>query len=365
MGLNLSDSPSISGLSTHWNQTTCHVKNNGTNLFQHKFARLTSHSNPELQAEPSARSLKESGTSSFSGKMIKDDIIRVKSAQSGLDAFIQKAANTYKLDPNLIASIINTQSDFNPNAVSPAGAQGLMQLMPATAAELGVTNAFDPEQNIMGASRYLKNLISRYNGNLGMALTAYNWGMGNLDRKPESVPAETVHFVSKVLARVPQMSVQQGTNNPSVKLSDSSTTSEIPEQTIRNQTIRAKTSQNGIGAIIQKAAKAYDLDPNLIGSVINAESDFNPNAASPAGAQGLMQLMPATAAELGVINAFDPEQNIMGASRYLKGLIHRYDGDLHLALTAYNWGMGNVERNLDKVPRETTSFVWKVMSHLG
>ncbi|MFQ5356355.1 MAG: lytic transglycosylase domain-containing protein [Mariprofundaceae bacterium] len=286
----------------------------------------------------------------------------MKSAQNGLDAFIQKAANTYKLDPDLIASIINTQSDFNPKAISPAGAQGLMQLMPATAAELGVSNTFDPEQNIMGASRYLKNLIGRYDGDLNMALTAYNWGMGNLERRPESVPAETVHFVSKVLARIPQKATQQATNTP---LADTSALPETSGQTIRNQIIREKSSQNSIDAIIQKAANTYDLDPNLIGSVINAESNFNPKAVSSSGAQGLMQLMPATAAELGVSNAFDPEQNIMGASRYLKGLINRYGGDLHLALTAYNWGMGNVERNLEKVPRETTSFVWKVLSHMS
>jgi soluble lytic murein transglycosylase-like protein len=117
-----------------------------------------------------------------------------------------------------------------------------------------------------------------------------------------------------------------------------------------------------VGSIIQRAAQTYDLNPNLIAAVINAESNFDTNAVSHAGAQGLMQLMPATAAELGVRDSFDPEQNIMGASRYLKGLVDRYDGDLSLALAAYNWGMGNVERHPGRLPSETSNYIAKVLA---
>ena len=113
-------------------------------------------------------------------------------------------------------------------------------------------------------------------------------------------------------------------------------------------------------SIIQKAASAYGLGPELIETVIQVESNYDAGAVSQAGAQGLMQLMPATAEELGVSDPFDPEQNIMGGSRYLKQLLNRYDGNLKLALAAYNWGPGNLERHSDKLPEETRNYVSKV-----
>ena len=96
--------------------------------------------------------------------------------------------------------------------------------------------------------------------------------------------------------------------------------------------------QNIFSGIIQKAAHKYDLDPALLSSVIEAESGFNPDATSKAGAMGLMQLMPETAKELGVKNPFDPSENIMAGAGYLKMLLNRYGGELNLALAA-TWGM--------------------------
>jgi len=113
-------------------------------------------------------------------------------------ALINQAAERYGLDAKLIESVIQTESDFNAQAVSPVGAQGLMQLMPGTAADLGVTDAFDPEQNIQGGSKYLKQLMDRYDGDTKLALAAYNWGMGNLERHPERMPLETVNYVAKI-----------------------------------------------------------------------------------------------------------------------------------------------------------------------
>ena len=73
-----------------------------------------------------------------------------------------------------------------------------MQLMPGTAQELGVEDPFDPRQNIMGGTRYLKQLLGRYDGDRDLALAAYNWGMGNLERHPEQMPDETVNYINKV-----------------------------------------------------------------------------------------------------------------------------------------------------------------------
>lgn len=117
-----------------------------------------------------------------------------------IDRSIQKAARKYDLAPKLIRAVIRAESNFQADAVSPAGAQGLMQLMPGTAGELGVTDAFDIQQNIDGGSRYLRQMLERYSGNLRMALSAYNAGPGNVDKYGGRVPfAETRQYVDRVL----------------------------------------------------------------------------------------------------------------------------------------------------------------------
>lgn len=110
--------------------------------------------------------------------------------------------------------------------------------------------------------------------------------------------------------------------------------------------------------IIQEAAAEYDVDPALIRAVMQAESAFHPYAVSRAGAEGLMQLMPALADEMGVSDSFDPRENIMGGVRYLKRLLDYHRGDLDLALASYNAGPGNVERYGGVPPfRETRNYV--------
>lgn len=113
---------------------------------------------------------------------------------------IEQAAQKYGVDPDLIEAVIQTESNYDADAVSSAGAQGLMQLMPATASSLGVTDSFDPAQNINGGVKLLSQLLDQYDGNVKLALAAYNAGPGAV-AKYDGVPPykETQQYVSRVL----------------------------------------------------------------------------------------------------------------------------------------------------------------------
>ena len=117
------------------------------------------------------------------------------------EEIIQEAAAEYELDPNLIRAVMQTESAFHPFAVSRAGAEGLMQLMPALADEMGVSDSFDPRDNIMGGARYLKRLLDYHNGNLDLALASYNAGPGNVQRYGGIPPfRETRKYVKTIKA---------------------------------------------------------------------------------------------------------------------------------------------------------------------
>jgi soluble lytic murein transglycosylase-like protein len=120
------------------------------------------------------------------------------SGKEWLEPIIAKASSRYGVETGLIKAVIKAESNFNPTAVSSAGARGLMQLMPGTARSLGVNDSFDPEQNVMAGTRFLRDLLDRYNGNMDSALAAYNWGPGNVDRRPERMPRETQDYLARV-----------------------------------------------------------------------------------------------------------------------------------------------------------------------
>ena len=116
-----------------------------------------------------------------------------------LEDIYTEASQTYGVSVDLLKAMTRQESNFNPNATSRSGAQGLMQLMPATAASLGVTNAYDPYQNIMGGAQYIRKMLDKYNGNVSLALAAYNAGSNNVDKYGGIPPfAETQNYVAKI-----------------------------------------------------------------------------------------------------------------------------------------------------------------------
>lgn len=123
--------------------------------------------------------------------------------------------------------------------------------------------------------------------------------------------------------------------------------------------------KSSFNEIIKKASKKYGVDERVIAAVIDQESSFDQKAVSSAGAQGLMQLMPATAESLGVDNPFDAEQNIMAGTKYLRQKLDEFGGSLPLALAAYNAGSGAVNKYGGIPPyKETRNYVTKVMSSI-
>jgi len=117
----------------------------------------------------------------------------------GTDKMVREAAERHNVDPALVRAVIETESNWNPMAKSRKGAMGLMQLIPSTAIRFGVNDAFSPKQNVDAGVHYLKTLLERYNGNLDLALAAYNAGEGAVDRA-HGVPAyhETRNYVQRV-----------------------------------------------------------------------------------------------------------------------------------------------------------------------
>ena len=135
---------------------------------------------------------------SASGEASRD---KTQTQVEGFRSLIEQAAKRYNLDGALLAAVVHVESGGNPKAVSPAGAQGLTQLMPSTAQYLGVQNPFDPAQSLDGAAKYLRKLLGQFAGNVAKALAAYNAGEGNV-KKYGGIPpfAETQAYVPSVLA---------------------------------------------------------------------------------------------------------------------------------------------------------------------
>lgn len=126
-------------------------------------------------------------------------VIDPKRAESKYSPMIERIAKECGIRADVAKALIKQESSFNPNAISKKGAMGLAQLMPATARELGVTNPYDPEQNLRGGMKYLAKLLKRYNGDYRKAVAAYNGGMGNIDKHGINFCAETSKYHRAIL----------------------------------------------------------------------------------------------------------------------------------------------------------------------
>lgn len=192
----------------------------------------------------------------------------------------------------------------------------------------------------------------------------------NLYRKPAQAPAQEKNFQSQLDARAGAVrDIRPAEQDPAAVRGAQSAAAYLPvsrqEQVHR---VQAPTAKNGINMeditrIARESATRNGVPEDLVLSVIKAESGFNPNAVSPRGAKGLMQLMPTVIQALGVKDPFSPEENIDAGVGLLRGLLDRYNGDYKKALSAYNAGEGAVDKNGGVPPyKETQDYVKKVIS---
>lgn len=162
--------------------------------------------NIELCRNTVSPSAAVNNTSAYSGSpAINSGSVKLEasglSCSADLDAIFNEAASKYGVDAKFLKAIAKCESDFSTECTSRSGAMGIMQLMPQTAASLGVTNAYDPYQNIMGGARYISEKLTQYNGDKSLALAAYNAGSGNVAKYGGIPPfKETQNYVAKVMA---------------------------------------------------------------------------------------------------------------------------------------------------------------------
>ena len=174
--------------------------------------------------------------------------------------------------------------------------------------------------------------------------------------KTAQKPQQEIQSFDKVLKNSTTVKFGDLTTNPSTRVNAQLYTAQATGS-------EKLTPRQKIQEIVSRMSKKHGVDEKLVNALIKQESGFNPNAKSKVGAMGLMQLMPSTAKGLGVTNPMDPEQNVEGGVKYLKSMLNKYNGNIILALAAYNAGPGAVDK-YDGVPpyKETQNYVRSILA---
>ncbi|WMP16705.1 transglycosylase SLT domain-containing protein [Thiothrix lacustris] len=316
---------------------------------------------------------------------------------------ISQAAKRYDVSPSLIKAVIASGSCFNAVQVSPKGSVGLMQLRADTAKRFGALEVLNPEANIDAGTRYLSYLLKRYQGSLAEVFAAYVSDGGRVGEEvAKQVPLSDIRdSVNQLLSTLLKLENNKKTNRQALALLKTwgkeekayfSALSELPkpdekaaktwfQSRVASVHYPRTPEARGCGGfsvktlqgkaapyekIIQSAAKRYSVNPALVKSVIAAESCYREMVVSYKGASGLMQLMPETADELGVMDIFDPSENINAGTRYLSWLLKRYDGSPTHAIAAYNAGAGRIEQGkpVTVAFTETRGYIKTVLTNL-
>ena len=280
---------------------------------------------------------------------------------------IEKAARASGIDPALLRAVVVAKSRYRSDRAY-AGAYGLMGVSARNAKAYGYTvqQVLDPEINLKVGSDMLADLLKQFGGDVHRALAAYQAGPKRV-LDSDGIPNDR--------------DVRDFMNSVELALGPEARAAQVPVKTIRSPfkyeaqkdlIELAEQARKGRGVsryrpLIERVAEPFGVDPRLMEAMVMQEDPSgNPNAVSQKGAQGLAQFMPATAADMGVKDAFDPVQSLRGMARYIKVLSkrERIHGDPVLIAAAYNSGMGTVER-LGRVPRlpETMAYVRRVFNN--
>ena len=224
---------SFMALDCHAGQTIYQLKDsNGTTLLTNKQSRYSN-----LKVEKKTY-YPDSNIHSYSnwGASESSVLPSYSRNKNAFDHIIRQAAQTHGVSEGLIKAVMHTESGFNVNARSPVGAQGLMQLMPATARRFNVSNAYDPHENIMAGAKYLAWLLKRFNGNTRLAIAAYNAGEGNVDKYGDVPPfRETRDYVKRVTSRYQNLyasGIGASANNNAITANNNSNTQSQNTQVI-------------------------------------------------------------------------------------------------------------------------------------
>jgi len=203
------------------------------------------------------------------------------------------------------------------------------------------------QSNAMQRAVQMNSYIQKYN---------QDWTPVNKTQSTQTGANQEIQSFDKVLKDSTTVKFGDLITNPATRVN-------AKLYTAQANSVERLTPRQKIQEIVSRMSKKHGVDEKLVNALIKQESGFNPNAKSKVGAMGLMQLMPSTAKGLGVTNPLDPEQNVEGGVKYLKSMLNRYNGNVILALAAYNAGPGAVDK-YDGVPpyKETQNYVKSILS---